>query len=149
MSRINIPIYVSTYSYVKEVFKIKVRLPKILKYDLGQELFESSYKILKCIALANKAVEKTRYIERLIFEIETQWVTLRLLCDLQGLSSGAFNAMSERLGEIEKQALAWQKWNRTQKQNGLASNHAIKRDGVWVNNDVGLLSGVNDQNFKS
>ena len=87
-----------------------MKLPKLLRYDLGQEAFESSFKILKCIVLANKAQEKGRHLSRLLLETEVQWVALRLLYDLKGITEGEFKVLSERLSEIEKQSQAWLKW---------------------------------------
>ncbi|MBF0367625.1 MAG: four helix bundle protein [Oligoflexia bacterium] len=110
----HLPIYASTYVFIREICRIKIKLPKNLKHDLGQESFASALKILKCIVLANKAKEKTGHLFRLILEVEVQWVMLRLLYDLRGISEGEFKNLSERVSDIEKQAQAWLKWQQQQ-----------------------------------
>ena len=106
----NLPLYSLSYAYAKELYRIKLKLPKALKYDLGPEVFGSALKILKCIVLANRAQEKTHHLSRLILEIEVQWVMTRLLFDLRGISEGEFKVLSERSSNIEKQSLAWLNW---------------------------------------
>ena len=116
---LHLPLYQASYQFAKEIYRLKLELPKALRYDLGQESFSSSLKVVKCVALANRSQDKTRLISRLIAEIEVQWVFLRLLFDLRGISEGEFKVLSERLSEIEKQAQAWLKW--CQKEKRLAS----------------------------
>lgn len=75
----NLPLYTSAFILAREIYRIKVKLPKTLKYDLGQEAFQSTIKVLKCVVIANRAHDKARHITRLLLEIEVQWVLLRLL----------------------------------------------------------------------
>ena len=111
MARVqHLPLYTAAYSYVREVYRVKEKLPKLLRYDLGQEGFASSFRILKQVVLANKALEKGSFISSLLLETEVQWAVLRLLYDFQGISEGEFKVLSERLSEIEKQAQAWLQW---------------------------------------
>ena len=72
----HLPLYTASYVFVRETYRIKIKLPKILKYDLGQEAFASSIKILKCVALANHVEDKTAHLKRLLLEIEVQWTLL-------------------------------------------------------------------------
>lgn len=106
----HLPLYSAAFVLVREIYRIRVKLPKMLKHDLGQEAFQSALKILKCVVVANRAHEKNRHITRLLLEVEVQWALLRLLYDLKGISEGEFKVLSERLSEIGKQAQAWLKW---------------------------------------
>ncbi|MFN7685328.1 MAG: four helix bundle protein [Oligoflexia bacterium] len=108
-----LPIYGAVYRYAREIFAIKIKLPKSLKHDLGQETFSSAIRILKHIALANRAHDKTPHIEEALLEIEAQWALTRLIFDLRGISTGQFEAVSQRLSEIGRQAQAWLKWDKT------------------------------------
>ncbi len=119
MARQQLQLYQAGYKYSLCIYRIKVKLPRLLKHDLGQEAFASSLKVVKCVVLANRSQDKSRLISRLLAEIEVQWVFLRLLFDLRGISEGEFKVLSERLSEIEKQAQAWLKW--CQKEKRLAS----------------------------
>lgn len=111
----HLPLYSATFVFVREIYKIRVKLPKILKHDLGQEAFGSALKILKCVVLANRARDKSRHITRLLLETEVQWALLRLLYDLKGISEGEFKVLSARLSEIGKQAQSWLKWQQSRR----------------------------------
>lgn len=111
----HLPLYLSAYQFSKAIYRIKLKLPKVLKHDLGQEAFSSALKILKCIVLANRAQDKSRHLSRLLLESEVQWVLLRLLFDLKGITEGEFKVLSERLSEIEKQAQAWLQWQQKER----------------------------------
>ncbi len=106
----HLPLYSAAFVFVREIYKIRVKLPKLLKHDLGQEIFQSALKILKCVVLANRARDKDRHITRLLLETEVQWAMLRLLYDLKGVSEGEFKVLSARLSDIGKQAQAWLRW---------------------------------------
>lgn len=109
----HLPLYSATFVFVREVYKIRVKLPKTLKHDLGQEAFGSAFKILKCVVLANRSRDKSRHITRLLLETEVQWALLRLLYDLKGISEGEFKVLSARLSDIGKQAQSWLKWQQS------------------------------------
>ena len=109
----HLPLYSAAFVFVREIYRMRVKLPKMLKHDLGQEAFQSALKILKCVVLANRAHDKNRHITRLLLEVEIQWALLRLLYDLKGISEGEFKVLSARLSEIGKQAQAWLKWQQS------------------------------------
>lgn len=126
----HLPLYTSAYVFVREIYRIKLKLPKVLKHDLGQEVFRSAIKLLKYVVLANRAKEKGNHISRLLLQIEVQWTLLRLLFDLRGVSEGEFKVLSERLSDIGKQAQAWQKWQQSgQPKKGMPSHSGIKKLG--------------------
>jgi hypothetical protein len=108
----HLPLYAAIYGFSKETYRLKVKLPKVLKYELGQETFSSAIKMLKCVVIANASREKTPHLARLLVEIDVQWALLRLLFDLRGISEGEFKVLSERLDEIGKQTQAWINWER-------------------------------------
>lgn len=109
----HLPLYSATYNFTKEIYRIKIKLPKALKYDLGQEAFTSSIKMLKCVVMANASKEKTQMLFRILIEVDVQWALLRLLFDLRGITDGEFKVISERLDEIGKQTQAWLKWQQS------------------------------------
>lgn len=107
-----IPVYNNAYSYVREIYRIKIKLPKFIKHDLGQEMTLSAIKILEQIVTANRAHDKSKYLENATLQIELQWVFMRLMFDLKGISPGEFKVLSEKLSDIGKQIQAWLVWNR-------------------------------------
>jgi hypothetical protein len=111
----HLPLYAATYGFAKETYRIKIKLPKLLKYDLGQEAFTSAIKMLKFVVMANVVREKAPYLTRLLIEIDVQWALFRLLFDLRGISEGEFKVISERLDDIGKQVQAWLTWQQQQR----------------------------------
>lgn len=105
----HLPLYSATYNFTKEIYRIKIKLPKALKYDLGQEAFASAIKMLKCVVVANTSKDKSPVLSRLLIEIDVEWALLRLLFDLRGITEGEFKVISERLDDIGKQTQAWLK----------------------------------------
>jgi hypothetical protein len=140
MARVqHLPLYLSSYQFSKEIYRLKLKLPKTLKHDLGQEAFSSVLKILKCVVLANKAQDKSRHISRLLLETEVQWVFLRLLFDLRGITEGEFKVLSERLSDIEKQSQAWLKWQQGGKpKTGTASSQGKGQKTSWQPPEKGI-----------
>jgi hypothetical protein len=111
----DLPLYGAAYVFAREIYKIRVKLPKSLKHDLGQEIFYAAIRILKNVALANRTHEKSKYIEGLLLECEVLWALLRLLYDLRGISEGEFKVLSEKLSDIGKQSEGWLKWQKSKK----------------------------------
>ena len=108
----HLPLYQATYAYAKEVYRLKCRLPKLLRHDLGAELFRSSLKALKLIVLANGLEKKKETLVALALEMESHWVCLRLLFDVKAISLGDFKAFSERLSDITEQVSKWRSWEK-------------------------------------
>lgn len=117
---------------------MKLKLPKALKYDLGQETFGSALKILKCIVLANRAQDKSKHTLRLLLETEVQWAFMRLLFDLQGITEGEFKVLSERLSEIERQAQAWLKWQQEGAAKEGSASQKADRKKSWYPPEKGI-----------
>ena len=86
----HLPLYQSVFIYTREVYRLRAGFQKSIKHDLGQEVCESSIKLLKCVVLANGSVKKDRFLNRLLLELEVQWALLRLLYELRSVSAGQF-----------------------------------------------------------
>ncbi len=110
----HLPLYKLTYVLTREIFKLQQKMPKTLKYTLGQMMFESSLRCVKGIIVANGSKNKLKPLQEVLLETETIWTYSRLLYDLKGLSIGEFQNLSERLTDIGPQMNAWIKWEKTQ-----------------------------------
>lgn len=110
----HLSLYQAVFIYTREVYRLRTELPKLYKYDLGHEVCVSSIKLLKYVVAANASVKKDPYLSRMALEVEVQWALLRLLYELNAVTDGQFKTLSERLTDITKQSLAWQKWAREQ-----------------------------------
>lgn len=106
----HLQIYQDAYHFTREVFRIKFKLPKLIKYDLGEQVGNSALRILKGIIIANGSKNKLSSLQIVTLEIEVMWVYLRMLYDLEGISRGEFNVLSEKLVEISKQNNNWRSW---------------------------------------
>ena len=127
----HLPLYQAIFTYTREIYKLRTKFPKLIKYDLGQEVSASSIKLLKCVVLANGASNKELFLNRLMLETEVQWALLRLLYELSAISIGQFKLLSERLSQITKQGQAWLKW--VQNQNKKSSNTTLSKKTLAEN----------------
>ena len=106
----HLPLYQEAYGFSREIYRLKLKLPKDLKHDLGSLTFQATLRCIRCIVFANGLKIKQKPLQTLLLEIEMLWSYLRLLHDLRGISRGEFQVLTERLESISKQAQAWQKW---------------------------------------
>jgi hypothetical protein len=111
----HLPLFQKCYSFSKEVYQLKLKLPQNLKHDLGSDLFKSALKSTKLVILANGSENKERALKELFLEVQVIWVWLRLLVDLKAISTGQFKELSERLADIEKQVSTWMSWDKKQR----------------------------------
>lgn len=108
----HLEVYHDMYRFVRELYKIKLKLPQALKHDLGQSACTSALRILKGITVANGSVNKSRTLNTVLLEVESLWMHLRLLYDLKGISKGEFEVMSELLSKVSPQIQNWIKWDK-------------------------------------
>ena len=115
MSRFkHLEIFQKAYKLNHEIFRIKSKLPRALKYDLGVVVFKSSLRLIRGIMIANGSPDKLKILRQIALEIELIWVYFRMLYDFQGISRGEFQVLSEQLTEISKQNQNWIKWSKEQ-----------------------------------
>ena len=74
------------YRFIKEFYRVKAKLPRYVKNDLGQMVSLSALSCVKGIVVANGSLLKTKTLSEIIIEIEAIWTLLRLLYDLKGIS---------------------------------------------------------------
>ncbi|MBY0472496.1 four helix bundle protein [bacterium] len=106
----HLSLYQACYTFSREIYRIKLKLPAALKHDLGAQVFTSCLRCLRCVIFANGSQRKSRPLQELLLEIESLRTYTRLLHDLRGISKGEFQTLSERLREMAAQANAWHKW---------------------------------------
>ena len=69
MSRFqHLPLFQKCYGFVKEVYKLKLLLPKNLKHELGSDLLRSALQCTKLVILANGSENKERALKELFLE---------------------------------------------------------------------------------
>ncbi len=110
----HLEIYQSAYKFTREVYQIKTKLPKNLKFDLGEKTLNSCLKIIRGLVIANGTKDRLKVLLQISLEIETLWVFLRMLFDFKGISRGEFEVLSNLLSSVAKQNQAWVKWSKEQ-----------------------------------
>ena len=108
----HLPLYQACYALTRELYRLRGKFPKTLKYDLRTTACASAIRCLKLIVVANGRTAKEPPLRELLIEIECLWTYSRLLHDLRGVSSGEFKTLSVRLSEIGSQAQAWMSWEK-------------------------------------
>jgi hypothetical protein len=110
----HLEIYQSAYKFTREVYQIKTKLPKNLKFDLGEKTLNSCLKIIRGVVIANGTKDRVKVLLQISLEIETLWVFLRMLFDFKGISRGEFEVLSSLLSSVAKQNQSWIKWSKEQ-----------------------------------
>ncbi len=110
----HLEIYQQSYKFTREIYRIKMKLPKTLRYDLGEKTLSSALKINRGIVVANGSKEKVKVLLQISLEIETLWIFTRMMFDFQGISRGEFEVISELFSGLSKQNSSWLKWSRDQ-----------------------------------
>lgn len=108
----HLEVYHDLYRFVRELYKLKQKLPQALKHDLGQAACTSALRALKGITVANGSITKGRTLNTVLLEIESLWVQLRLMYDLKGITKGEFEVMSALLSKVQPQIQNWIKWEK-------------------------------------
>jgi hypothetical protein len=108
----HLPIYQTAYSLTREIYRLKIKFPKVLKNDLGELLCASSLRCIRCVIFANGSQKKIKPLQELLLEVETLWTFSRLAYDLQAISKGEFQVLSEKLSDLSKQVNAWHRWEK-------------------------------------
>lgn len=105
-------VYHDMYRFIREFYRIKIKLPKFVKHDIGQMASLSSLRCIKGIVVANGSALKTKPLGEILIEIEAMWTYLRLLYDLKAISKGEFDLLSELLAKVSPQIQNWLKWEK-------------------------------------
>jgi hypothetical protein len=124
----HLPLFQRCYSFSKEIYCLKLQLPKNLKHDLGSDLFTPSLRSTKLVILANGSESKEKPLKELFLEVQVTWVWLRLLVDLEAISAGQFKELSERTAEIEEQISSWLTWDKKQRKAVVQPSSASPRN---------------------
>lgn len=106
----HLQIYRDAYRFTRELYRVREKLPKTLKYGLGEMAFASALRMVRGIVVANGSKNKISPLQIVSLEIEVQWVFLRMMLDFKGISRSEFQMLSEILYELSKQNQNWKAW---------------------------------------
>ncbi len=105
-----LPVYKASYDFLLQIFWVSKNFTREYKYTIWQELKNETMALILDIFRANSSKDK-RYIllESAREKLETIRLLLRITKDLKQISLKDFVPLSEKIENISKQLVGWQK----------------------------------------
>ncbi len=95
------------YQFILKIFEYTKDFPKEYKYTLGQDMKRDGIQLVRSIYRANKAKEKTVYLESFLDDFEVLKLEIRLCVDMKILSIKKQAELSGMMESIGKQITGW------------------------------------------
>ena len=108
----DLPVYQDVYRLILKLFEITKEFPREYKYTLGQDIKRDWIVLVRSIYRANKAINKTEYLERFLDDFEVLKLEVRLSVDLKVLSMKKQAELSALLDGIGRQITGWRNASR-------------------------------------
>lgn len=108
----DLPVYQDVYRLILKLFEITREFPREYKYTLGQDIKRDGIVLVRSIYRANKAKDKTEYLERFLDDFEILKLEVRLCVDLKVLSMKKQAELSALMGGIGRQITGWRNASR-------------------------------------
>jgi len=102
-----LPIYRDTYKLVLEVFVSTKNFPKEYKYSLGRDMERDVLVLMRCIYRANRAQEKTTFLNEFLDNFEILKLEIRVCVDLKLVSIKRQSVLAALVNSIGKQVVGW------------------------------------------
>ena len=100
-------VFQDVYKLILRIFEFTTDFPREYKYTLGQDMKRDSIVLVRNIYRANKAKDKTQYLEGFLDEFEVLKLEVRLCVDLKILSFKKQSEISGLMDGIGKQIIGW------------------------------------------
>ena len=101
-------VYKTSYDLTVEVMRLSKKLPRELRFTLGERVINSTVEMMISIYRVN--IEQANKFDKLGIareELETLRLLVRIIKDLQYVSVAYFTTLSEMIESISKQLTAW------------------------------------------
>ena len=108
----DLPVYQDVYRLILKLFEITKEFPREYKYTLGQDIKRDGIVLVRSIYRANKAKDKTEYLERFLDDFEILKLEVRLCVDLKMLSMKKQAELSALMDGIGRQITGWRNASR-------------------------------------
>ena len=102
-----LPIYRDTYKLVLEVFVSTKNFPKEYKYSLCRDMERDVLVLMRCIYRANRAQEKTTFLNEFLDNFEILKLEIRVCVDLKLVSIKRQSVLAALMNSIGKQVVGW------------------------------------------
>lgn len=105
-----LPIFLSTYRLLVEIYKVTATFPREAKFSLGQDMKHDAMDLLRYIFKANHHTDKRTDLENFLGCFEMLQLQIRLARELNVLSVRRLAHLALMMDDISKQARAWKKY---------------------------------------
>lgn len=103
----DLPVFKEVYQLILKIFEYTKDFPKEYKYTLGQDMKRDGIQLVRSIYRANKAKDKTVYLEAFLDDFEVLKFEIRLCVDMKILSVRKQAELSQMMDSIGKQITGW------------------------------------------
>lgn len=100
-------VFKDVYSLILKIFEYTQGFPREYKYTLGQDMKRDAIILVRSIYRANKAKNKTEYLEVFLDDFEIIKLEIRLCVDMRILSVKRQAELSVLMDSIGKQITGW------------------------------------------
>jgi hypothetical protein len=103
----DLKVFKDVYQLILKIFEYTQGFPREYKYTLGQEMKRDAIVLVRSIYRANKAKNKTEYLEAFLDDFEIIKLETRLCVDMKILSIKKQAELSVLMEGIGKQVTGW------------------------------------------
>ena len=100
-------VYRDTYKLVLEIFVSTKNFPEEYKYSLGRDMERDVLVLMRCIYRANRAQEKTTFLNEFLDNFEILKLEIRVCVDLKLVSIKRQSVLAALMNSIGKQVVGW------------------------------------------
>jgi len=103
----DLPVFKDVYKLILKLFECTQGFPREYKYTLGQDMKRDGMVLVRSIYRANKAKNKTEYLEQFLDDFEILKLEIRLCAEMKILSIKKQAELSALMESIGKQITGW------------------------------------------
>jgi hypothetical protein len=103
----DLKVFQDVYQLILRVFEFTKDFPREYKYTLGQDMKRDAIVLVRSIYRANKAKNKTEYLEQFLDDFEILKLEVRLCVDLKIMSFKKQSEIALLMESIGKQITGW------------------------------------------
>ena len=103
----DLKIFQDVYQLILKIFEFTKDFPREYKYTLGQDMKRDAIVLVRSIYRANKAKNKTEYLEQFLDDFEILKLEIRLWVDLNIMSFKKQSEIALLMEGIGKQITGW------------------------------------------
>ena len=103
----DLKVFKDVYNLILKIFEYTADFPREHKYTLGQDMKRDALVLTRNIYRANKAKDKTEYLEAFLDDFEVLKIELRLCVDMKILSVRKQAEVAVLMNGIGRQITGW------------------------------------------